>query len=65
MSPMKYCHGCEWFVSAAEGYTKDERSRMAIEHFIETGHAIDTADSEIPPVSPPAHERILRYSLLQ
>lgn len=64
MSPMEYCHGCEWAVSAAEGYTKGERSRMAIDHFVETGHAIDTTDSEIPSISPPAHERILRYSLL-
>lgn len=59
---MKYCHECDWAVSAADGLTEHEQSKEALEHFVETGHPIDSTDSLVRPRSPPAPDRILlRY----
>ncbi|WP_197075858.1 hypothetical protein [Halostagnicola sp. A56] len=43
----KYCLQCEWHVSDAMDYTEAEASREAIEHFVETGHSIDSL--RLPP----------------
>ena len=48
---MKYCHDCDWFAAAEDG-TERERSRLALEHFLETGHAIDSSDSVGRPTTP-------------
>lgn len=61
---MKYCHTCDWSVSAGDG-TKHERSREAIDHFVETGHPIDSTESPFQPRSPPAPGKILRRTLLE
>ncbi len=60
---MKYCHTCDWSVSAADG-TKHERSQQAIGHFVETGHPIDSTNSAFRPRSPPAAGKILQRTLL-
>ncbi|PSP43760.1 hypothetical protein BRC68_05395 [Halobacteriales archaeon QH_6_64_20] len=36
-----YCVECEWFVSA-EDHTRSEQSDLAIGHYLETGHGIDS-----------------------
>lgn len=38
----KYCLECGWQRSTAEGCTEREVSEMAIEHFVETGHTVDS-----------------------
>lgn len=43
----KYCLECEWRVSTDDGHTEREVSKRAIEHFVETGHAIDSL--RLPP----------------
>ncbi|MFP8952536.1 hypothetical protein ACLI4Z_06115 [Natrialbaceae archaeon A-arb3/5] len=43
----KYCLECSWQISTAEGYTEQEVSEKAIEHFVETGHAVDSL--RLPP----------------
>ncbi|WP_165872035.1 hypothetical protein [Natrarchaeobius halalkaliphilus] len=43
----KYCLECHWYASTAEGDTEAEVSRRAIEHFVETGHTVDSA--RLPP----------------
>ncbi len=45
----KYCLQCEWQVSTTDGYTKKEVSEKAIEHFVETGHTVDSL--RLPPPS--------------
>lgn len=37
-----YCLHCEWEASAADGSTAHERSKRAVDHHVETGHAIDS-----------------------
>ena len=39
-----YCEDCEW-ASSTETYSKQELSRLAIEHAVEYGHGIE---SEVP-----------------
>lgn len=39
---IKYCLHCDWQVSASDGYTKDQRSRAAVDHHVETGHTVDS-----------------------
>ena len=34
----KYCLACEWAVAAGDGH--DDASRLAVEHFVETGHPV-------------------------
>jgi len=43
----KYCLECGWNLSTAEGYTEREVSERAIDHFVATGHAIDSL--RLPP----------------
>ncbi|WP_247000956.1 hypothetical protein [Halosolutus gelatinilyticus] len=43
----KYCLQCDWNRSTEEGYTREEVSKQAIEHFVETGHTIDSV--RLPP----------------
>ena len=43
----KYCLECGWQASTAEGYSEAEVSEQAIEHFVETGHAVDSL--RLPP----------------
>lgn len=43
---MKYCLDCDWYASEVEGLDQYTQSRKAIEHFVETGHAIDTVTDE-------------------
>lgn len=40
--PMKYCLHCDWHASSTDGLDEDERSRAALEHFVETGHTINS-----------------------
>lgn len=39
---MKYCLHCDWYASRTDGYDAHEQSREAIDHFLDTGHAIDS-----------------------
>ncbi|WP_169330815.1 hypothetical protein [Natronobacterium gregoryi] len=43
----KYCLQCGWHATTAEGYTEREVSQEAIEHFVETGHPVDSL--RLPP----------------
>ncbi|SEV86573.1 hypothetical protein [Natrinema salifodinae] len=43
----KYCLECDWQISTADGYTEKEVSEKAIEHFVETGHTVDSL--RLPP----------------
>ncbi len=43
----KYCVECDWTVSTADGYGDHEVSKRAIEHFVETGHAVESL--RLPP----------------
>ncbi|GAB3665889.1 hypothetical protein [Halopiger aswanensis] len=43
----KYCLECEWQISTSEGYSEKEVSEKAIEHFVETGHTVDSL--RLPP----------------
>ena len=60
---MKFCHNCDWFVDAADG-TERERSRLAVEHFVETGHSIDSSDSVGRPTPPSICEELLIRDLM-
>ena len=57
---MKVCHACDW---SADGATERERSRSAVEHFVETGHAIDSSDSVGRPTPPEIRETLLGRDL--
>ncbi|WP_165874934.1 hypothetical protein [Natrarchaeobius oligotrophus] len=46
----KYCLECHWHVSTTDGYTEREVSKRAIEHFVETGHTVDSLRLPPPPV---------------
>jgi predicted small metal-binding protein len=46
----KYCLECDWQVCTADGYTEKEVSEEAIEHFVRTGHTIDSLRLPPPPV---------------
>jgi hypothetical protein len=56
---MKYCLNCDWFASVEDAGTKQERSKLAIEHFVETGHTIDSSDSLCRPTPPAVCEDLL------
>lgn len=43
-SPEKYCLDCPWSLSAAEADSVEELSRRTLEHFVETGHTIESTD---------------------
>ncbi|WP_165875216.1 hypothetical protein [Natrarchaeobius chitinivorans] len=42
-----YCLECGWKISTDNGYTEQEASETAIEHFVETGHAVESL--RLPP----------------
>ena len=44
-----YCTECDWSASIANGYSPDELTRQAIEHYLISGHAIE---SDRPDTSP-------------
>lgn len=37
-----YCLECGWAASTEEGYTGSQLSRKTIDHFVETGHSIES-----------------------
>ncbi|SEH14290.1 hypothetical protein SAMN04487967_1533 [Natronorubrum sediminis] len=43
----KYCLECDWYASTDAGQTPREVSEDAIDHFVETGHAVDSI--RLPP----------------
>lgn len=43
----KYCLECDWQISTDDGYTEAEVSEKAIEHFVKTGHTVDSL--RLPP----------------
>lgn len=43
----KYCLECDWQISTSGGHTETEVSKRAIEHFVETGHTVDSL--RLPP----------------
>ncbi|MFB1065710.1 hypothetical protein [Natrinema sp. H-ect4] len=49
---MKYCLDCDWHLNAASEPSQRDRSRAAIEHHVETGHAIDSSESVVRPTIP-------------
>lgn len=56
---MKFCHACDWFVDDEDGATERERSRLAVDHFVETGHSIDSSESVGRPTPPAVCEELL------
>ena len=40
---MKYCLHCEW--QTQPGIARFDQSKSAVEHFVETGHAIETVEA--------------------
>lgn len=49
---MKYCLHCDWSVNASDGFTPQERSKEALDHHVETGHAVDSSESIVRPDVP-------------
>lgn len=49
---MKYCLDCDWHRNAADELSQRERSQAAIDHHVETGHAIDSTESIVRPMTP-------------
>ncbi|WP_195893008.1 hypothetical protein [Halopiger djelfimassiliensis] len=37
-----YCLDCGWRLSTSDGYTDTEVSERAIDHFVETGHTVES-----------------------
>ncbi|WP_436344675.1 hypothetical protein [Natronorubrum sp. FCH18a] len=62
---MKYCNNCDWFAGRESGTTERERSQLALEHFAETGHSIDSSDSVGRPTTPAICEELLVRDLTQ
>lgn len=62
---MKFCHTCDWFASSEDGATERERSKLALEHFVDTGHSIDSSDSVGRPMPPAICEEFLVRELTQ
>lgn len=61
---MKYCLDCGWRVSAADEPSQRARSRAAIEHHVDTGHAIDSTASIDRPVTPDVDGSVLVRDLV-
>lgn len=61
---MKYCHTCDWFADREDNSTHRERSKAALEHFVETGHSIDSSDSVGRPMPPSICETFLVRDLV-
>ena len=54
---MTDCLNCDWFADAPRA--DRDPSRLALEHFVETGHTIDTSDSNGRPTPPGICEAIV------
>ncbi|NUC71148.1 hypothetical protein HTZ84_02280 [Haloterrigena sp. SYSU A558-1] len=61
---MKYCLNCDWFADPEADADDDERSQAALEHFVETGHSIDSSDSVGRPTTPVICEAFLVRDLV-
>ncbi|MFC4543386.1 hypothetical protein ACFO5R_15760 [Halosolutus amylolyticus] len=61
---MKFCHDCDWFAAVEDAATERERSKLALEHFVETGHSIDTSDSLGRPMPPAICTELLVHELV-
>lgn len=52
---MKYCLNCDWSASRTANVDEQEQSRAAVDHFVETGHWIESVaessagDGDRPP----------------
>ncbi|QLK27455.1 hypothetical protein HYG81_07605 [Natrinema zhouii] len=49
---MKYCLDCDWHLNAATEPSQHARSQAAINHYVETGHTIDSSESIVRPATP-------------
>lgn len=47
-SRVKFCVDCDWYV-AERHPTDTSSSRAALDHFLETGHTIESHDAVAPP----------------
>lgn len=61
---MKYCLTCDWQTSPTDEPSAAARSRKAIEHYVETGHTIDSHDGVVPPRIPDVADELLVRDLL-
>ncbi|ELZ18508.1 hypothetical protein C477_10593 [Haloterrigena salina JCM 13891] len=63
---MKYCLECDWVADPGSetDALDDERSKAALEHFVETGHSIDSSDSVGRPTTPAICEAFLVRDLV-
>ncbi|WP_200840408.1 hypothetical protein [Natrialba sp. INN-245] len=52
-----YCLECGWQVSTSGDLTEREASEAAIEHFVETGHAVESLRLPSPVVFEEAHSQ--------
>ncbi|WP_207591615.1 hypothetical protein [Halomontanus rarus] len=62
---MKYCLNCDWSVSVSDGFTPQERSKEALEHHVETGHAVDSSETVVRPDVPSLAASTLVADLLE
>ncbi|MDF9744611.1 hypothetical protein [Natrinema salsiterrestre] len=61
---MKYCLDCDWHLNAAEEPSRRNRSRAAIDHHVDTGHAIDSTESIVRPTAPAIPGAVLVRDLI-
>jgi hypothetical protein len=61
---MKYCLDCDWYLNAADEPSQRARSRAAIDHHVDTGHAIDSSESVIRPTTPDIDSAVLVRDLI-
>ena len=47
----KYCLDCPWTVTEDEVHSTEDLSRRTLEHFLETGHTIESTDPSPPLLS--------------
>ena len=59
---MKYCLHCDWYTSEIDGRNRDDQSRKALDHFVDTGHPIETVDSSSVPTEISGSNLLLRKS---
>ncbi|ELZ18899.1 hypothetical protein C478_00415 [Natrinema thermotolerans DSM 11552] len=60
---MKYCLDCDWHATAADDPDQRDRSRAAIDHYVETGHTIDSSESLVRPTTPDGLGTVLAREL--
>ena len=61
---MKYCLTCDWHPSATDEPSADARSQAAIDHYVETGHTIDSSDGVVPPQIPDLPDEVFVRDLI-